>query len=400
MQFTVKSWSRNGRSRAGILHLPSSPMDFHTPCLLLSTRKALPHFLSPDLLASLPSPDSHLLQFSPLHFVEGLPTKTIASKCEVRKMAGLHHYAFVAVPRDSFFCLPEASAANKHAASFETPCGRLSINPSEYIRMVNSLRPDWWVSLADEVPVSATEKRNKASVDRTVRWLDECITSRETDGAVFGAIVGGSSTKEHKRCANEVVKRNVSGYWIGGLGLKETIADHPSLLRDVTDLLPIEKPRQVCGLAFPDKVFHLFEAESSLLHYLHMNLQLERLDVFERFNHTYYSHQPDRLFFYSLEEVLQGVAAGIDIFDSTCIYHLTLEGFALTFLINDTQRISCYELSTKINLNAKDYRHNTHHYLGFFRGIREAINEDRFEQFQNQFINSRQIQQTSIPVYA
>ncbi|KAL8160064.1 hypothetical protein V2J09_001601 [Rumex salicifolius] len=113
-------------------------------------------------------------------------------------MAGLDQCGFVAVPRDSFFCLPEASGANKLAAAFETPCGRLSINPLEYMRMVNSLRPDWWVSLADEVPVSATEKRNKASVDRTVRWLDK------------------------------------RGYWIGGLGLKESITDHPSLLGAVT----------------------------------------------------------------------------------------------------------------------------------------------------------------------
>lgn len=34
-------------------------------------------------------------------------------------------------------------------------------------------------------------------------------------------------------------------------------------------------------------------------------------------------------------------------------------------------------------------RHNTHHYLGFFRSIREAIKEGCFEQFQKKFVQSR-----------
>lgn len=64
MKFAVKAWSK-GRARAGSLQLGS--FEIETPSLLLSTRKGLPRFISPDLLPSLPSPDSRLLQFSPLH---------------------------------------------------------------------------------------------------------------------------------------------------------------------------------------------------------------------------------------------------------------------------------------------------------------------------------------------
>lgn len=66
MKFAVKALS-SGKARAGVVHLGSCPSPIETPCLLLSTRKGLPIFISPDLLSSLPSPDSHLLQFSPLH---------------------------------------------------------------------------------------------------------------------------------------------------------------------------------------------------------------------------------------------------------------------------------------------------------------------------------------------
>ncbi|OMO79004.1 Queuine/other tRNA-ribosyltransferase [Corchorus olitorius] len=174
MKFAVRAWS-NGRARAGILHLPCCPAPIETPSLLLSTRKGLPPFISPDLLPSLPSPDSHLLQVSPLHFLEGLSIKTISKIGGLHQLLALHDYGFVAFPRDSIQCLPEAKGSNRTGASFETPCGRLLIKPVEYMEMISSMRPELWATLADEVPAWVTEKRNKTSVDRTIKWLDECI---------------------------------------------------------------------------------------------------------------------------------------------------------------------------------------------------------------------------------
>lgn len=67
MKFAVKAWSNGGKARTGVLYLGTCPSPLETPALLLSTRKGLPHFISPDLLPSLPHPDSFLLQVSPLH---------------------------------------------------------------------------------------------------------------------------------------------------------------------------------------------------------------------------------------------------------------------------------------------------------------------------------------------
>ncbi|KAH9725381.1 Queuine tRNA-ribosyltransferase accessory subunit 2 [Citrus sinensis] len=393
MKFAVKALS-SGKARAGVVHLGSCPSPIETPCLLLSTRKGLPIFISPDLLSSLPSPDSNLLQFSPLHLEgasstlvssgrevskrcvnigqeagwgdmtpnfdssEGPSPKTISSIGGLHQMVGLHEYGFAAVARDSIQCLPECGSTNKTGASFETPCGRRLIKPVEYMEMITSMKPNLWATLADEA-----------------------------GGAVFGSIVGGSNIEERKRCAQEVAVRNVSGYWIGGFGLGESMEERPSLLNAVTDNLPKDWPRMICGLGLP-------------------------------------------------EEVLQGVAAGVDLFDSAYIYHLTIGGFALTFPLDRTEKNDYnYQLSdqgsdrTKINLRATVYRkdatpivedcccytcqnhtkayinhllnvhemlaqilleiHNTHHYLGFFRSIREAIKEGCFEQFQKKFVQSR-----------
>ncbi|KAL3828414.1 hypothetical protein ACJIZ3_017216 [Penstemon smallii] len=390
MKFRLKAFSNGGGARAGVLQLGSN-CSIETPALLLTTIKGLPAFISPDLLSSLPTPDSRLLQFSPLHFLEGISLKTISEMGGLKHIAGLRQDCiFNAVPRDSIISLPDFQSSNKTGASFDTPSGRRLIRPIDYMEMISSMKPDMWVSLADEVPSWVSEKRNTTSVDRTITWLDDCITSNLasiTFGAVFGSIVGGSRIEERRRCAQEVAKRNVSGFYIAGFGLGESIDERPDLLGAVIESIPEEKPRQISGLGLP-------------------------------------------------EEVLQGVAAGIDLFDSTYIYQLTLGGFALTFPLkkfgmhsSDDGPSDIGSDGTKINLKATIYRkdtspilescqcytcqnhtkayinhlfnvhemlaqilleiHNTHHYLGFFRVIRKAIVEGKFEHFRQSYIETR-----------
>ncbi|AES87621.2 putative tRNA-guanine(34) transglycosylase [Medicago truncatula] len=374
-------------ARIGAIELANCPgVSINTPALLISTRKGLPYFTPPDLLPSLPSPDSHLLQVSPLHFLEGISPATIGKIGGIHKLIGLGDYGVVAVPRDNVHSLPECKGASKLGASFETPCGRLLIKPKDYVEMISCMRPNIWATLADEVPAWVTDKRNRTSVDRTLRWLDDCLALNPAVGSVFGAIVGGTNLDERKRCAEEVAKRNVAGYWIGGFGLGEAIDERPALLRAIVDVLQDEKPRMICGLGLP-------------------------------------------------EEILQGIAAGVDLFDSSYIYTLTLGGFALTFSLDKNGNQDNFKLSqrgsdsTKINLRATEYRldmspivdgcschtcqnytkayinhlynvhemlaqtlleiHNAHHYLRFFRVIREAIQDGRFEEYRLTFTNSR-----------
>ncbi|KAK0576025.1 hypothetical protein LWI29_010809 [Acer saccharum] len=175
MKFVVKAVT-GGRARAGMLHLGPNP--FETPDLLLSTRKGLPIFISLDLLPCLPRSDSRLLQFSPLHFLDGpCPnSKNDIKYWGLHQMLGLHEYGFVAVARDSVRSLPKFDGTNKFGASFETPCGRRLVKPVGYMEMISSMRPNLWTTLADKVHAWVSDERNKTSMDRTVKWLDECIT--------------------------------------------------------------------------------------------------------------------------------------------------------------------------------------------------------------------------------
>lgn len=53
--------------------------------------------------------------------------------------------------------------------------GLWQIKPGQYVEMISSMKPNLWVTLADEVPAWVSEKRNRASIERTLRWLDDCL---------------------------------------------------------------------------------------------------------------------------------------------------------------------------------------------------------------------------------
>ncbi|GLJ17165.1 hypothetical protein SUGI_0297210 [Cryptomeria japonica] len=389
MKFIVKACNNGTRARTGTLYLGRQATSLDTPCLLLATRKGLPHFITPDLLCSL-HPQARILQFSPLHIWECPSPSTVVALGGVHQMLSMPEYGFIAILRDSVSCISDAEGSNKFGASFETPFGNRMVKPVQYMESISALRPNLWSSLPDEVPAWVSDKRNKLSVDRTTRWLDECLTLRPMDvETALGSIVGGTSLEERIRSAQDIASRNVSGFWLGGFGLGESVEQRPSLLDAVMGILPEGKPRGISGLGLP-------------------------------------------------EEVLQGVAAGVDIFDSTYPYLLTIGGYAMTFPLNMDNNVikaSHMELSdmgadlSKINLRATMYRndtsplmesctcytcqrhtkayihhllsthemlaqtlleiHNTHHYLEFFQAIRDAINGNYFTAFHSWFVKHR-----------
>lgn len=56
---------------------------------------------------------------------------------------------------------------------------------------------------------------------RTVRWLDRCLSAhaRDDEQSVFPIVQGGLNENLRKKCADELLKRNVRGYAVGGLRL-------------------------------------------------------------------------------------------------------------------------------------------------------------------------------------
>lgn len=57
------------------------------------------------------------------------------------------------------------------------------------------------------------------SIERTIRWLDRCIGAhnKDDDQSIFPIVQGGLQDDLREQCAEELMKRKVRGYAVGGL---------------------------------------------------------------------------------------------------------------------------------------------------------------------------------------
>lgn len=57
------------------------------------------------------------------------------------------------------------------------------------------------------------------NIHRTIRWLDRCLEAhtRNDDQSVFPIVQGGLDESLREKCGDELLKRNVRGYAVGGL---------------------------------------------------------------------------------------------------------------------------------------------------------------------------------------
>ena len=100
--------------------------------------------------------------------------------------------------------------------------GRKKIDVDHFIEILKSFKPDIVQCLCDTVSSGQTSKRNRKSVDRTLKFLDNLLEHRNSSGIlkcmeILGCIEGGDSETERTRSAVETSKRNVAGFVLEGI---------------------------------------------------------------------------------------------------------------------------------------------------------------------------------------
>ncbi len=98
----------------------------------------------------------------------------------------------------------------------------------------------------------------RLSVERTHRWAERCYaawTNRQQQ-ALFGIVQGGIFEDLRRRSAQGLVSLDFPGYGIGGLSVGESKADMYRTLEYVTPLLPADKPRYLMGVGTVEDLIH------------------------------------------------------------------------------------------------------------------------------------------------
>ncbi|MGE5404543.1 MAG: tRNA guanosine(34) transglycosylase Tgt, partial [Candidatus Saccharibacteria bacterium] len=291
----------------------------------------------------------------------------------VRKAGGLHKFMNYDRPilTDSggfqVFSLAGLRKITEDGVEFNSHIdGSLRVlTPEKSIEIQEALGADIIMCFDECTPYPATHKYAEQALERTTRWARRCkdFHTRE-DQALFGIVQGGVYEDLRMRSAHELIDIGFPGYAVGGLSVGEPKEDMYRILDMVDDMLPEDKPRYLMGVGTP-------------------------------------------------EDLLEGVARGIDMFDCVMPTRLARHGTAYTAtgkialrnakfsedfspLDPDCQCKTCRNYSRAylrhlvksneiLGLILLSY-HNVYFLVKLMRDIRHSLEEDKFTVFYEEFL--------------
>jgi queuine tRNA-ribosyltransferase len=104
-------------------------------------------------------------------------------------------------------------------------------------------------------PHDGTREQVEAATDRTHRWAERCLGARRGVGpSLFGIVQGGAYPDLRRRSAESLVSLGFPGYAIGGLSLGESKKTMLDMIEATTSFLPEEKPRYLMGVGSPEDI--------------------------------------------------------------------------------------------------------------------------------------------------
>lgn len=236
------------------------------------------------------------------------------------------------------------------------------LTPQRSMAVQNALGADIIMAFDECPPGDAPIEYQQKALERTLRWAKVSAEShaRPNDQSLFGIVQGGTSQQLRTHCAEELMKLDLPGYAVGGLAVGEGFEAMKAVLGFTTPILPVDKPRYLMGVGFP-------------------------------------------------RDLVVGVAAGIDMFD--CVMPTRNGRNAYAFTANGAIRLrnakyvrdtgpledgcDCYSCRTFTRGAIRHFFsademlgpilvsvHNVRFYQRLMADIRQAIVENRFEDFQ------------------
>ncbi len=265
------------------------------------------------------------------------------------------------------FSLAEKRKITEEGVTFKNHLNgaKLFFSPEIAIDIQEKLGADIIMSLDECVYYPATYEYMKNSVDRTLRWAKRGKDAhKREDQALFGIVQGGEFSDLRKYCAEELVKMDFPGYSIGGTSIGEPKDVMFKMIKDTTPYLPFDKPRYLMGVG-------------------------------------------------SVDAILEGIEDGVDMFDCVLPTRIARHGALMTSKgrvnirdkkyefdftpLDDECDCYCCKNYTKAYLRHL-YKcdetfgkrllsiHNIRFLIHMMEGAREAIKEDRFKEYKEEFL--------------
>jgi queuine tRNA-ribosyltransferase len=250
--FSFEVTGRDGRARAGRLRTPHGEVE--TPAFMpVGTAGAVKAVLHRDLREM----DARILLANTYHLMLRPGDELVAA------LGGLHGFTGWEGPflTDSggyqVFSLAQLRRLDEEGVRFRSHIDGSAhlLSPERSMQVQMRLGADV-VMAFDECPPHPAEY---AAVDeataRTTRWARRCRAAHtRADQWLFGIVQGGVHLDLRERSARELIELDFPGYAVGGLSVGEPKEDMRRVLAHLDPQLPESRPRYLMGVGTPEDI--------------------------------------------------------------------------------------------------------------------------------------------------
>ena len=121
------------------------------------------------------------------------------------------------------------------------------------------LAPDIAMCFDQCIAYGASEKQVRQAMERTHRWAQSCFDAHQSSAtgapsgqALFGIVQGGTFPELRDESARAISAIPFHGYAVGGLAVGENKEDMYQFTGQVAEVLPEDKPRYLMGVGSPE----------------------------------------------------------------------------------------------------------------------------------------------------
>lgn len=357
---------KDGNARAGIIHTPHG--DIETPIFMPVGTQATVKTMTPEELEEI---GAQIILGNTYH-LHLRPTDEL-----INDFGGLHKFMNWNKPilTDSggfqIFSLALRRKLTEEGAYFSSHLdgSKHFISPEKSIEIQNNLGSDIMMVLDECPPGLATREYLQPSIDRTIRWARRCIVANKNKDkqGLFAIVQGGIYEDLRDYCLDELYKNNedFSGYAIGGLAVGEPTKDMYRILKHITPKLPIDKPRYLMGVGEPLDMLEAIEHGVDMMDCVHPSRIGRHGTVFTKYGRLVIKNEK-----YSRDP------RPLDVADNYVCRNYTRAYIRHLFKTNEIlgQRLATY--------------HNLWFLLKLVKEAREAIKENRYKEFKEEFISN------------
>src|SRR6266849_3664543 len=250
MKFAVTH--RDGAARRGVLELAHGRVD--TPAFMPVGTYGTVKAMSPEELRTI---GAQLVLGNTFHLWLRPGLEVIA------KHGGLHRFMGWDGPilTDSggfqVFSLGALRQITEEGVRFASPINgdRLLLTPEESMRIQQVLDSDIAMVFDECTPYPASERDTEQSMRLSLRWAERSKRAHEGNpNALFGIVQGGMLETLRDESLAGLASIGFDGYAIGGLSVGESKREMRRVMAHTAPGLPADKPRYLMGVGTPEDI--------------------------------------------------------------------------------------------------------------------------------------------------